>query len=88
MRPARLEVVKLVSSRYESGKGSGQVARPADWDERCSGIDVVQVAGGATVRLLSSPMQSPPKPGWVVMLTGGNENEGYTWTLYGLSASH
>lgn len=88
MHPARLEVLQLISSRYDSGEGSGHATRPSDWDERRGGVDIVKVSGGATVRLSSSPMQSPPKPGWVVMLTGGNENEGYTWTLYGLSASH
>ena len=88
MRPVRLEITHLVSSRYDSGGGSqSKGARPADWDTRKEGVDVVLVSSGATVKLKSSAMQSPPKPGWVIMLNGGSETEGYTWTLYGISHS-
>ncbi len=87
MRPARVEVTEVVSSRYDTVEG-GIVARPSEWDRRLEGVDVVKVSGGNTLRLRSSAMQSPPKPGWVLMLTGGNESEGYAWTLYGLSRTH
>jgi hypothetical protein len=87
MRPARIEVTELLSSRYDNAENHKRV-RPMEWDERLAGVDVVRVSGGHTVRLKSSAMQSPPKPGWVLMLTDGNESEGYAWTLYGLSRSH
>lgn len=87
MHPARIEVTEVVSSRYDSDCG-GTKARPLAWDDRMEGVDVVRVRGGYTVKLRSSAMQSPPKPGWVLMLTGGSEAEGYDWTLYGLSRTH
>jgi hypothetical protein len=87
MRPARIEVTELLSSRYDTVKDHTAV-RPQEWDERVAGLDVVRVSAGHTVRLRSSAMQSPPKPGWVLMLTDGNEADGYAWTLYGLSRAH
>lgn len=87
MRPARIEVTELLSSRYDSDV-KGARARPLEWEHRMEGFDVVKVSGGHSVKLRSSAMQSPPKPGWVLMLTGGNETEGYDWTLYGLSRTH
>lgn len=87
MRPARIEVTELLSSRYDSTE-SHKRTRPMEWGERLAGVDIVRVSGGHTVRLKSSPMQSPPKPGWVLMLTDGNDSEGYAWTLYGLSRTH
>lgn len=86
---AKIRISEIVSSRY----GNEQVAegcgvelsrRPFLWDEREEGIDTVRTDGGEVVRLRSSAMQSIPKPGWIVVLTGGTEREGYTWTLYGL----
>ena len=88
MRPVRIEVSQLISSRYDQTSVGVDALRPSDWDRRKEGVDVVRVTGGATLKLMSSAMQSPPKPGWVLMLNGGSEQEGYTWTLYGLSASH
>ncbi|MFN4896940.1 MAG: hypothetical protein ACK5GN_05440 [Pseudomonadota bacterium] len=75
----RVCVDAVLSTRYESGE------RPASWDDRVGGIDVVQVDGGETIRLYSTPMQSPPKPGWVLMLTGVGPGQGLLWTLYGMS---
>lgn len=74
----RVKVCHLVSSRYPSAE------RPESWDNRVSGVDVVAVAGGQTLRLNSTPMQSPPKPDWVLMLTGGDSEHGFSWTLYGM----
>jgi hypothetical protein len=90
MRPARVQVVETVASRYprEHGSGTGTEARPANWDSRKEGIDTVRISSGETVRLRSSAMQSPPRPGWILMLTGGTDAEGYSWTLYGISRSH
>jgi hypothetical protein len=87
MRPARIEVTELLSTRYDSAVGHNRT-RPMEWGERLAGVDVVRVSGGHTVKLKSSAMQSPPKPGWVLMLTDGNDSEGYAWTLYGLSRTH
>lgn len=81
---AKVCVSEVVSSRYGSKGGE----RPQSWDERREGVDVIRALGGETIKLQSSPMQSTPKPGWIIVLTGGSEHEGYTWTLYGLSRSH
>jgi hypothetical protein len=82
--PCRVEVQRLVSSRYDDPTQRG-TRRPNSWDERIEGIDLVEVAGGGTVRLHSSPMQSPPKAGWILLLSGGNAGQGFTWTLYGIA---
>jgi hypothetical protein len=89
---ARVQVAELVSSRYEAAadslcepeNGRSCSARPLSWDERVGGVDIVTTVGGDSIKLFSSPMQSPPKPGWVILLTGGNSTDGYTWTLYGI----
>lgn len=59
-------------------------AKPLIWDNRVSGIDVVETADGDILRLLSDGSQSVPQPGWVLMLTKGDQATGFTWTLYGL----
>jgi hypothetical protein len=86
--PARFQVCELISSRYGapvSGRGfSCNPQRPLSWDERKEGVDVVRTLSGEEVKLYSSPMQSPPQPGWVVLITGGSGDTGYTWTLYGI----
>jgi hypothetical protein len=82
--PHRIEVLRLVESRYGSGDWH---ERPTSWDERVGGIDICESVEGDTLRLLSSPMQSPPKSGWILMLTGGDSNQGYSWTLYGMGRS-
>ena len=81
----KLLVIELVSSRYDGVTAS---RRPASWDERREGIDQVRLFDGSVLKLASSPMQSPPKPGWVIVLTGGTAVEGFTWTLYGISPTH
>lgn len=84
----RVRVERLISSRYSSKAAAGTcspgVERPDSWDSRVDGTDVVTLDGGETIRLASTPMQSPPKPGWVLMLTGGDAGVGFTWTLYGI----
>ena len=82
---AKVCVTAVVSSRYgrfSAGK------RPLLWDERVEGREVVKVDGGEEVTLLSSAMQSTPKPGWILVLTGGSESAGFTWTLYGIAPRH
>ena len=77
--PARVRVVKLLESRYPSG------SRPLSWDERKAGIDTVQSEDGKTIRLASDGQQSPPQPGWTILVSAGSP-QGYQWTLYGISA--
>jgi hypothetical protein len=74
----RVRVARVLSSRY------GSEDRPASWDRRAPGVDVITVDSGETIRLNSTPMQSPPKTGWVLMLTGGDSEQGFSWTLYGM----
>lgn len=90
---AKICVADVVLSRYATiGSASGSHVqgrgRPASWDQRSEGIDVIRTAGGETVKLKSSAMQSTPRPGWIIVLTGGTEHEGYSWTLYGITPSH
>ena len=90
---AKVCVEDVVASRYglsvkPASSGGKRSERPQSWDDRKEGIDVVRAFGGDTIKLKSSAMQSTPKPGWVIVLTGGSEQEGYSWTLYGISRSH
>ena len=78
--PKKISVAGLISSRYEGD-------RPADWDERFAGIDVVKTDSGDTVTLVSSGQQSSPKVGWTLMLTAERPGTGYEWTLYGIPHS-
>lgn len=77
--PRKVEVLELVSSRYQSGK------RPLSWDERAEGADVIKTKEGEVLKLVSEGGQSPPQQGWVLMLRDGDAARGYSWTLYGLS---
>ena len=81
--PHRIKVIAVRSSRYQE---TGTEGRPQSWDMRTGGIDVVEIEGGHTIRLCSSPMQSVPKQGWILMLTAGDPSSGYQWTLYGMSS--
>lgn len=82
---AKVCVAEVLSSRYGAVSGG---ERPLVWEERRAGTDVVRLEGGKTIPLISSAMQSTPKPGWILVLTGGSLNEGYTWTLYGIPPRH
>ena len=82
---AKVSVAEVVSSRYVGARGGD---RPLLWDERRAGKDVVRIEGGETLTLQSSAMQSTPKPGWILVLTGGSQGGGYTWTLYGIPPRH
>lgn len=74
----RVKVSKLISSRY-----AGNV-RPESWDLRTAGTDTIETEDGRTLKLLSDGQQSPPRPGWQLVITGGDGAEGYTWTLYSM----
>jgi hypothetical protein len=96
--PARVQVGELLSSRYDtsavacdscSGGGGhkndlSSEVRPQSWDKRVEGVDTILTLSGEEVRLFSSAMQSPPRAGWVLLITGGSAEAGYTWTLYGI----
>jgi len=84
LRYRRVHVGRLVSCRY-GAVDSADAGRHDSWDDRLGGIDTITTDVGETLRLCSSPMQSPPKPGWILMLTGGDAKDGFTWTLYGMS---
>ncbi len=75
--PKKISVSKVISARYKSD-------RPADWDERIAGLDVIGTQDGETITLVSSGQQSSPKVGWSLMLTGEKPGVGFEWTLYGL----
>lgn len=90
---AKVGVAEVVASRYGVKTGGGRSGgkggeRPSSWDDRFEGIDLIRTTGGETLKLQSSPMQSTPKLGWVIVLTGGSEQEGYSWTLYGIAPLH
>ena len=77
--PAKVCVAELVSSRYPAH------IRPASWAGRRAGIDQIRsVEGNFSIKLASDGGQAPPQPGCTLMLTGGDPQSGYRWTLYGL----
>lgn len=77
--PSKVVVKRLENSRYADN------LRPAGWDQRTEGIDQIECAEFGSLRLLSDGSQSPPQAGWTLILTSGDEQAGYRWTLYGLS---
>ncbi len=86
---AKVQVDSVLSSRYEQSPQQGAPgSRPPGWDERREGLDTVQTSSGEVLRLFSTGAQSVPKPGWVIVITGGSFEEGYTWTLYGIPRAH
>jgi hypothetical protein len=78
--PAKVTVTKIVSSRYPNAR------RPESWDERKAGVDVIHAEEAGQLKLQSDGQQSPPREGWVIMLTDGNPSDGFRWTLYGMPA--
>lgn len=79
--PKLVEISAVISSRYPGN------CRPASWDDRSSGIDVVRGTEGSTFKLRSSGGQSPPQPGWKIVLRNGSPEEGFAWTLYGIAGN-
>jgi hypothetical protein len=88
----KVQVSEVLISRYDQVSASPHDARtgykPPAWDERREGLDTVRTSGGEVLRLFSTGAQSVPKPGWIIVITGGAFEEGYTWTLYGIPAGH
>ena len=74
----RVVVERVVSSRYQDG------VRPESWDARREGVDIIALAGGRTIRLWSDGGQSPPRPGWHILLTSAGPENSQRWTLYGV----
>jgi hypothetical protein len=86
--PRRIEVRRAIASRYGTMKEKTPgMTRPADWDHRKPGIDLIETTSGERIHLRSDGGQSVPKSGWIVMLTSGDDATGYGWTLYGMSRS-
>ena len=76
--PQKVKVGEIVSSRYSDN------VRPFSWDQRKDGVDVVRTEDGQVLKLWCDGGQSPPKRGWTLMLRGGDIDQGYQWTLYGM----
>ncbi len=75
--PRRVRVEKIIESRYADGK------RPLSWDERVEGKDKIQTDDSEQITVFSDGGQSPPQPGWEILLTS-KEDDAFRWTLYGL----
>ncbi|MCB0336332.1 MAG: hypothetical protein KDD62_08495 [Bdellovibrionales bacterium] len=85
--PRKVQVKALVSSRYDALYASHELLcgeRPASWDDRVSGADVIATENDVKITLQSDGQQSPPVPGQTLMLRSGDDAQGYTWTLYGI----
>jgi hypothetical protein len=74
----RVQVQQIISSRYQHN------LRPARWEQRLDGVDVILTTEGKEIRLMSDGGQSPPQIGWEIMITGEVSTGLYSWTLYGL----
>lgn len=70
--------VKSVESRY------GAPGRPAVWDTREPGVDIVTTTDGRVLKLKSDGQQSSPSPGWVLMVDEADAHGFFSWTLYGI----
>lgn len=85
--PVRVSVKSVVRARYsDSERGTRGLFKPDSWDARSQGIDVITTSDGNTINLLSDGGQSVPLPGWVLLLTDGDKEHGYRWTLYGITS--
>lgn len=89
---AKIQVAEVVSSRYGDDADCLMAdklgSKPANWEDRREGVDTVRTTGGEVLRLLSVGGQAVPKPGWVLVVTGGSFEQGYRWTLYGIPPAH
>lgn len=85
--PRKVEVKTRKQSRYDEHYKNGLLEegkRPMLWENRQEGIDVIETTESEELRLVSDGQQSPPAEGWTLMLTDGDSDKGYTWTLYGM----
>ncbi|HMO02060.1 MAG TPA: hypothetical protein PKD37_00890 [Oligoflexia bacterium] len=86
--PCRLKVIQPLASRYQ--ELSNNNTRPLSWDERFAGEEMVLCSylnddRQFQVKLYSDPQQSTPQPGWIIFLIAGDQENGFYWTLYGLT---
>ena len=81
----RVTVSALRSSRYTSG------SRPLGWEGRIEGIDTITTSEDEELTLFSDGQQSPPQPGWTILLMEKvseeslSSKDAYRWTLCGMS---
>lgn len=89
---AKVQVAEVITSRYDNTSITSHEGptgyRPEGWQDRREGLDTVRTISGEILRLFSTGAQSVPKPGWVIVITGGTFEQGYSWTLYGIPARH
>ena len=71
-------VCRIVVSRYENN------LRPIQWENRREGTDIVVLENGEEISLFSDGQQSPPKPGWKIVIYGKHEEGGFLLTLHGI----
>ena len=86
--PRKVEVKIRKQSRYDEHYENGLLEegkRPMLWENRREGIDVIETTDDEELRLVSDGQQSPPAEGWTLMLTDGDAEVGFSWTLYGMS---
>lgn len=81
----KVQVAELISSRY----GKSVSERPLSWDKRKAGLDVIRSVDNKVIELWSDGGQSPPQPGWVILVNPGTPNphlptKGEPWTLFGI----
>jgi hypothetical protein len=77
--PRRVTVRTIIQSRYFNN------LRPESWDDRLDGIDTIETTDGERIALSSDGGQSPPQPGWVILLISSAEGgASIRWTLYGI----
>lgn len=91
--PTKVIVNSVQSNRYskdENSENNMLGKKPLSWDKRIEGYDLVNASinddkdkTGINIKLLSDGGQCVPAPGWTLMLTSGNQDKGYEWTLYG-----
>jgi len=66
-----------------------QISRPAAWEEREPGLEVVVDSEGHKYELRSTGQQSTPHVGWQLVLhsteASSLPNGGWDWTLYGVN---
>ena len=84
MLPRRIKITSVIKSRYTEIDTDTALCRPKSWDSRLAEVEVVKDHDNQEVKLRSNGGQSSPQEGWELMLTAGDPEQGYEWTLYSL----
>ena len=79
--PRRVTVTLISSSRYSNNQ------RPESWDDRHAGLDSIVTSTGEKIVLFSDGGQSPPQPGWIILVSATTYEGGSLWTLYSMPAA-